>query len=276
MATVEVPVTSAALIDSRTARLARERRRRRRLRMLPWISVVLLLVLWQVVGASINPIFLSTPTKVAGAMGDMVRSHELLTNTWVTLWTFMIGLALGLVLGAPLGIFLGRTPAAAALIDVQVRILYSVPVIALFPLFILWFGLGVKLRLVSIFLSAVLPIVINAESGVRSVDPGLVELARVYGARRSEIFRKIVTPATVPFLASGFKIAIGRTIVTTIGIELLTSQEGLGGLMAYYGNQLQTAQYFAPLVVAAVLSLLMYWAGDLVERRFSAWRPQLV
>lgn len=274
MATVDVPA-AAALAGSRAARLARERRRRLRLRLLPWISVVLLLVLWELVGRSINPIFLSTPTKVAGAMGDMVRSHELLTNTWVTLWTFLAGLALGVAIGAPLGIFLGRTPAAAALLDVQVRILYSLPVIALFPLFILWFGLGVKLRLVSIFLSAVLPVLISAESGVRSVDPTLVELARVYGARRREVFWKVVTPATVPFLASGFKIAIGRTIVTTIGIELLTSQEGLGGLMAYYGNQLQTAQYFAPLVVAAALSLLMYWLGDVVERRFSAWRPQL-
>jgi NitT/TauT family transport system permease protein len=270
------PAGSSALDDSRSARIARERRRRLRLRVLPWISVLLLLVVWQIVGNSINPIFLSTPTKVAGAMNDMVRSHELLTNTWVTLWTFLVGLALGMLIGAPLGILLGRTPAAAALVDVQVRILYSLPVIALFPLFILWFGLGVKLRLVSIFLSAVLPVIINAEDGVRSVDPALVELGRVYGARRSEIFRKIVTPATVPFLASGFKIAIGRTIVTTIGIELLTSQEGLGGLMAYYGNQLLTAQYFAPLVVAAALSLLMYWIGDIVERRFSAWRPQLV
>jgi NitT/TauT family transport system permease protein len=276
MAQTVVATTAAdALAQSRLARLERGRRRRRLLRALPWLSVVLLLILWQIVGASVNPIFLATPIKVAQAMADMIGTHELLTNTWVTLWTFMVGLVLGVIVGAPLGMVLGRTPAAAAMVDVQVRILYSIPVIALFPLFILWFGLGVKLRLISIFLSAVLPIVISVESGVRSVDPTLIELGHVYGARRREIFRKIVAPATVPFLASGFKIAIGRTLVTTIGIELLTSQEGLGGLMSFYGNQLQTAQYFAPLVVAALLSLAMYWVGDVVERRFSAWRPAL-
>jgi NitT/TauT family transport system permease protein len=274
-ATFDTMTDTAALAESRRARLARAQRRRRVIRVLPWASVLVLLVGWQLVGRSINPIFLSTPTQVAQATADMVGTHELISNTWVTLWTFLVGLALGMLIGAPLGMVLGRSPVAASLLDVQVRLLYSLPVIALFPLFILWFGLGVKLRLISIFLSAVLPVIINAEAGVRSVDPTLVELGQVYGARRREIFRKIVAPATVPFLASGFKIAIGRTIVTTIGIELLTSQEGLGGLMAFYGNQLQTARYFAPLAVAAALSLLMYWVGDRVERHFSAWRPQL-
>ncbi len=224
-ATFDTITDTAALAESRRARLARAQRRRRVIRVLPWASVLVLLVGWQLVGRSINPIFLSTPTQVAQATADMVGTHELISNTWVTLWTFLVGLALGMLIGAPLGMMLGRSPVAASLLDVQVRLLYSLPVIALFPLFILWFGLGV--------------------------------------------------PATVPFLASGFKIAIGRTIVTTIGIELLTSQEGLGGLMAFYGNQLQTARYFAPLAVAAALSLLMYWVGDRVERHFSAWRPQL-
>jgi NitT/TauT family transport system permease protein len=241
-------------------------------RILPTVSVLMLLAAWQIIGSRINPIFLSTPVKVVQAGKDLIENGELLPNTWISFWTFVVSLFGGLVLGAPIGILMGRYQVLSKLLGVQVRLFYSLPIIALFPLFILWFGLGVKLRLLSIFLAAFLPIVMSAEAGVRNVDRTLIEVATVYGSRPSELFRKIIAPASVPFIAAGFKIAIGRAIVTTIGIELLNAQEGLGGLMSKYGNQFQTARYFAPLVVAAAMSIVMYVIGDWVERRFSSWR----
>jgi ABC-type nitrate/sulfonate/bicarbonate transport system permease component len=135
----------------------------------------------------------------------------------------------------------------------------------------LWFGVGIPFRLVVIVLAALLPAAIAAEAGVMSVDPGYLEVGAVFGATEREMLRKIIIPATVPFIATGFKIAIGRTIVTTVAVELLTSNNGLGGLLSFYGNQLQTASYFVPLVLVVVLALIVYWAGDLVERRFSSW-----
>lgn len=252
--------------------MAALRRRRNQARLLTTLSVVALLVGWQVAGIFIDPLFLPQPTAVVESFFELAGDGKIGSATWVTFWTFVVALMGGILLGSPVGILLGYYPTVGSLLNIQVRILYSIPVIALFPLFILWFGLGVELRLVSILLSALLPAIINAESGVRSVDRTLIEVAKVYGATQSELFRKIIVPATVPFIAAGFKIAIGRAIVTTVAIELISSQEGLGGQMAFYGNQLQMANYFVPLVIAALLSLSMYLVGDLVERRFSAWR----
>jgi NitT/TauT family transport system permease protein len=243
----------------------------------PIASVAALLVVWQIVGSHINPIFLSTPVKVGQAVGSLSEHSSvgtLWTNAFLTVWTFLAGLLAGMVLGTPLGIAMGRYQRLARLLDVQVRIAYSIPVIALFPLFILWFGTGIPLRMPVIFLSAFLPAIINAEAGVVSVDTTLIEVGRVFGATEWELFRKIIVPGTAPFIAAGFQQAIGRALVTTVGVELLTSQTGLGGLMAYYGNQLATPDYFAPLVVVAVAGLLVYWLGDVVERRFASWRPK--
>jgi len=161
----------------------------------------------------------------------------------------------------------------SSLTDVPVRIFYTLPTIALFPLFIVWFGVGTGFRLAIVFLSGVFAIWINVQTGVRSVDPVLIEVARVFGAKEREVFVKMILPATVPFIAAGFKLAIGRAMVTTIAVELLSSVQGLGGLMSFYGNSFKYAEYFAPLVVVAVFSLIVFEIGDRVERHFSRWRP---
>jgi ABC-type nitrate/sulfonate/bicarbonate transport system permease component len=239
----------------------------------PWLSILAILVAWQVVGSRLNPIFLSTPERVAVALLDQMQNGEILKNFQQTALTFLVALAAGLVVGAPLGIVMGRYRVAESSLEIVVRILYSVPAIALFPLFVLAIGLGNTMRGTVVFLSCVLPIAMNAQSGVKSVEGALLDVAKVFGGREREIFTKIILPGTVPFLAGGFKIAIGRAVVTTVAMEMLTSTGGLGGMMSYYSNQLLTAQYEAPLIAVVVLSLFVYWLGDLVERRFSAWRP---
>jgi ABC-type nitrate/sulfonate/bicarbonate transport system permease component len=229
-------------------------------------------VAWQIVGARISPIFLSTPTAIATAFVQLLGSGVLYQATLVTFWTFSLGLMAGVTLGSLLGILLGRYWALAASVRLIFRILYSIPIIALFPLFILWIGPGVELRLTSIFLASLLPALISSEAGVQSVDRSLLEAGVVFGARERELFWKIIVPATVPFVAAGFKVAIGRAIVTTVAVEILTSQSGLGGLMSLFGNQLQTANYFGALIIVAIISLSVFALGDTVEARFSRWR----
>jgi ABC-type nitrate/sulfonate/bicarbonate transport system permease component len=239
----------------------------------PWLSIAVILIVWQLVGSHLNPIFLSTPTKTSVALVHQLRDGELPGNFRQTALTFLVGLGSAFIVGAPLGILMGRYRVVESLLEIVVRILYSVPAIALFPLFILAFGINDAMRAVVVFLSSVFPIAINAQSGVKSVESALIDVARVFGGREREIFVKIMLPGTVPFLAGGFKIAIGRAIVTTVAVEMITSSTGLGGMMAYYSNQLLTAQYESPLIATVLLSLFLYWLGDLVERRFSAWRP---
>ncbi len=243
-------------------------------RVYPWVSIAVVLALWQIVGSRINPILISTPTAAFAAFLEQVQNGEMQQGFWQTAYTFLIGLFAGLILGAPLGVLMGRYRLVESALEIIVRILYSVPAIALFPLFILAFGFGDQMKIVVVFLACVLPIAMNAQAGVKSVDKALIDVAKVFGGNERELFTKIILPGTVPFLAGGFKIAIGRAIVTTVAVEMITTGGGLGGMMSYYSNQLLTAQYFAPLIATVILSLLVYALGDVVERRFSAWRPQ--
>lgn len=239
----------------------------------PFVTIAVILALWQVIGSNLNPIFLSTPHRVAMALWELTSSGELPKNLWLTVRVFIVGLAAAVAIGVPAGLVAGRYSLVSKHTDVAVRTFYSLPSIALFPLFIVWFGIGVEFRLALVFFSGVFPLIITTQAGVKSVDPVLVDVARISGANERQIFLKIVTPSVVAFIAAGFKLSIGRAIVTTVAIEMLTSAVGLGGMMAIYGNYFQTAKYFAPLIAVAALSLLAYWFGDRIERHFSKWRP---
>lgn len=245
-----------------------------RLKIYPWISIFVILLLWQVVGARLNPVLLSTPTAAMSSFVDQLKTGELITAFGQTAFTFLIALAAGVVVGAPLGILMGRSRAIESALEIVVRILYSLPAVALFPLFILAFGFGDAMKIIVVFLACVLPIAMNAQAGVKNVESALIDVARVFGGTERELFTKIILPGTVPFLAGGFKIAIGRAIVTTVAVEMITTGGGLGGMMSYYSNQLLTAQYEAPLIATVLLSLAVYALGDAVERRFSSWKPQ--
>jgi NitT/TauT family transport system permease protein len=239
----------------------------------PFVTIAVILVLWQIIGGSLNPIFLSTPQRVAGAFVQLMASGELLRNFWQTLSTFSLGVLLAMVVGVPCGLLAGRYRAVGNYTEAAIRIFYALPVIALFPLFIVWFGVANEFRLAIVFLAGVFPVWINAQAGVKSIDATLIEVARVFGAREREILTKIIAPATIPFVAAGFKLAIGRAMVTTIAVELLTSTKGLGGMMGFYGNSFKTAEYFAPLILVALFSLLAFEVGERVERHYSRWRP---
>lgn len=240
----------------------------------PMLTILVVLIAWQYFGARKDPILFSTPTRISKAFVDLAESGDLYRESWRTTSTFLVGLGISMAVGVPLGLLSGRYRGIRDYTEVAVRILYATPTIALFPLFIVWFGVGNTFRLALVISAATFPIVINAQAGVRSVEQGLVEVATTFGAKEREIFTKIVVPATVPFIAAGFKLAIGRAIVITVGMEMLTSINGLGGMMASYGNQFRTDYYFAPLMVVIAISLLAFALGDWVERRFSRWRPQ--
>lgn len=239
----------------------------------PLVSVVVLLILWQIIGSQLNPIFLSTPVLVGHAFWELTVSGELLRNFVITVQIFIAGLALATVVGIPLGLIAGRYTVVSQHSDIVIRTFYSLPTIALFPLFIVWFGINEGFRLALVFFSGVFPLIITSQAGVRSVDPVLIDVARIAGANERDVFLKIVVPSVLAFIAAGFKLAIGRAIITTVAMELLTSIRGLGGMMSLYGNNFQTAKYFAPLIATTALSFAAFWFGDRLERRFSKWRP---
>ena len=170
-------------------------------------SLVLTFAVWEWYGRGVDPVFFSYPTAILSAVPDMVRSGELQTNFFASIQSMAIGLSLAVVFGTLLGLLMGRYRFFDQLLDVQISALYATPNVALIPLIILWFGLGLTAKVTIIFLAGFFPIVINTHAGVRNVSRGLVEVALASApatAARSPTARVPSTPAaaSAPALAA--------------------------------------------------------------------------
>lgn len=238
------------------------------------VSGIVFLTIWQAIGMATNPLFLPTPLEVVAAIPVVYTKGELLANLLSSFGILGAGFMLSLVLGITLGIVIGRYEFASNFSDLYINVFYAMPVVALIPLFMIWFGIGDTAKIMIVFLSGFFPILMNAEAGVRSVDYTLIEVARSLGAKESEIVSKIVLPGAVPFIMTGIRVAIGRAIVGLIVAELFLALSGLGALLAYYGAYYQTANYFVPLLILAAISVTMTEAARLVEKKFTSWKVE--
>eukprot|EP01037_Dinobryon_pediforme_P006600 gene6600-6669_t len=180
------------------------------------LSVVTALVLWEVFGSKVNPIFGSHPIAIAQAALELSASGAIWKALWESLQPFLLGYGAAIVVGAPLGLLLGRYRGFEALFGIYVTAGYAMPLVALVPLLTLWLGLGFAVKVAIIFLMAVFPVCINTWLGVRAVPQTLIDVGRALVAPDSVILRRIVLPATLPYIVAGMKLAIGRAVVAMI------------------------------------------------------------
>ena len=236
------------------------------------LSLLVTLAVWEWYGRGVDPIFLSYPTAILAAIPGMITSGELPSAFMASLGGLAVGLGISIVVGVALGLLTGRYRTLDYLTDVQISALYSTPTVGLLPLLVLWFGLGGVAKIMLIFLAAFFPIIVNTHSGVRNISRNLVEVAQAEGANEFQIFMKIIVPASLPFIMTGIRLAIGRAVVGMVVGEYFTSVDGLGGAIVTYGNSFATAKLFVVLIVLAVLGIALTEAVRLVERRAAPWK----
>lgn len=235
-------------------------------------SLAVVGVTWQIVGSRLNPIFLSTPTAVFKAGVALVANGELPAAMLVSLGVVFAGFGVAILVGVPLGLAMGRSRTVEYLLDPYVNALYVVPRIALIPLIIVWLGLGIPAQIAVVFDTSVFPILISTHTGVRNVSSNLIETARSFGAGESELVRKIILPASVPFIMSGLRLGIGQAIIGMIVAQMFLGISGMGFMLVNYGNQFATNYVFVIVVALAVLGVLLTEMVRLLESRFSHWR----
>ena len=235
-------------------------------------SLALTFAVWEWYGRGVDPVFFSYPTAILAAVPDMVRSGELQTNFLASIQSMAIGLSLAVVFGTLLGLLMGRYRFFDQLLDVQISALYATPNVALIPLIILWFGLGLTAKVTIIFLAGFFPIVINTHAGVRNVSRGLVEVAMAEAANQLQIFTKIVIPASLPFIATGIRLAMGRAVVAMVVAEMFTAVAGLGGAIVSYGNAFATNKLFVIIIVLALLGVSLTESVRWIECRIAPWK----
>jgi ABC-type nitrate/sulfonate/bicarbonate transport system permease component len=241
-------------------------------RLVGAVAVAVFLIAWQLYGASINPIFLATPSAVAAAFVELIQSGELWAAILKSLQGLAIGFALAIVAGILLGILMGRYRTVNAIFDPFVTLLYATPIVALIPLIMLWFGLNLEAKVVIIFESCFFPIVINTLAGVRNVSRSMVDVARAYGASDRQVMTKVVLPSSVPFVMAGIRLAVGRGVVGMVVAEFFTALSGLGSMIIVYQNSFATAKLFVPVITISVMGLALTAAARRLEQRLAPWK----
>jgi len=239
------------------------------------MAVSFVLAVWELFGRDVNPIFGSYPSAIAVAFWDLILSGDLLRALLQSMQAFLAGYALAVVVGVPLGLLIGRWRVLEAAIGVFVTAAYAMPLVALVPLLILWFGLGFTVKAAVVFLMAVFPIIINTWLGVRAVPKTLIEVGKSFVASDFTILRRIVLPATIPYIMAGIKLAVGRGVVAMVIAEFFTAISGLGAIIINAANSFDTARMFVPVFVLMVLATALNSFVGWIERKVAPWQGEM-
>jgi len=271
----------AETIASPTARPATARRRRARRgkaslaqrQVLTWLSVAIGIAIWQFVGGVVvkNSLFLATPSQTVFALVKLAETGTLWHHSWVSFQEFIIGFTLAVVVGIPVGLATASSSRAAAMVNPWVSGIYATPIIALAPLLILWFGLGIWSKVAVVISVVVFPVIINTDAGLRATDKQLVEAVRSFGATRMQIFFKVSLPSALPFILAGLRLGVGRGLIGVVVGELFGAKAGLGFLITQAAEIFNMPQLFAGVVVFAAAGIVFTSIFQVLERRLVPW-----
>jgi NitT/TauT family transport system permease protein len=222
---------------------------------------------WHVLSSTIvDPFWISSPLMVVERLWRIILNGDLFWHASATVWQALLGLGLGLVVGFGCGLVLSRYPRLAAAVDPYVMGLYSLPRIALAPLFILWFGIGLLSKVMMVFSFVVFIFLLNTMEGMRGVDRDLVDLMRSMRASPAFIARRVQLPSMLPWLFAAARISVGLALIGSVLGELLGANRGLGWYVEHASGRLDTTGVFAGLTALMIIAVLMNQAVNLLER----------
>ncbi len=239
------------------------------------LSMLIFLVLWEAVvrAGLVNPLFSSSPSRIVAAAVEMFADGSIWGHLRVSATEFFSGFALAIVVGVPLGILMGWYSRVNAVLEPFVSALYATPRIALLPLVVIWFGIGLASKVAIVFLGAIFPILVNTITGVRTIDADFIKVARSFGASDRQMFATVALPSSVPMLLTGLRLGLGHALVGIVVGEMYGATQGLGYLIAVAGARFQTDKVMVGIILIAGLGVALTELLRAIERRFERWRP---
>src|SRR5690348_5959263 len=232
---------------------------------------LLILIVWELAGPYIDPIFFSYPSKIAVAFYDLTVSGDLPYYLGQSLQVMVLGLGCAIVVGIPLGVAMARIHRLDWALDLPLNALYATPLVALVPVLVLWFGIYLKTKIIVVFLFAIFPILINTYQGVRECDQNMLEVARSFRSSERQVWQDVLLPFALPYIAAGIRLAIGRGLVGMVIAEFYTAISGLGFMITRYANNFEMDKTFVPVIVLMVLGISLTAALKSIERRIAPW-----
>ncbi len=238
-------------------------------------TVIFVLAVWQAIASAriVPPLFLPGPFAIWEAFVAYVADGSIWTDLAASGLELIYGYGLAIIVALPLGLLMGWYRRVNMSLDPIVNFMNAMPRIALVPLLIIWFGIGIWSKVAVIFLSSIFPILINTQAGIRNLDAGWIKAARSFGGSDLQLFRTVALPGAVPFILTGMRIGVGHALIGVVVGELVAARAGIGLMMATAGAGFQTAKVFAGLMIVSLAGVFLVGMISLVERRFQAWRP---
>jgi NitT/TauT family transport system permease protein len=234
---------------------------------------IAILFVWQ--GASgrlVDNFFISNPLDVMQRLVQWTTSGSIFLHIWATFYATVVGFFVGAAVGLVLGIWLGVSPFMNRLLSPYLWALNALPKVALAPLFVLWFGLGIESKIALAAVLVLFLVFLNTLAGVREVDQDLIDSARLMRATRMQVISKVIVPSALSWVFAGLKISVPYALIGAVLGEMIAANRGLGYLVQYSGSQFDTAGVFAVLIVIALLAVALNSAVEIVQSRMERWR----
>lgn len=238
------------------------------------LALVAALAIWQAIsGPLANPLYFSDPVSVGQQLWAWVSDGTLVRHTWITVQEVFAGYALGVITGALAGYLLASTRLIYDIFEPFMMALYSIPNVALAPLFIVWFGIGIDMKIILAAVSVFFLVFLNTAAGVRDVDRGLIDAVRLMGGTRRDVAFKVILPGSVGGLITGLKVSIPFALIGAVIGELVASNQGLGYLVNDSAAQFNTAGVFAAVSVLAALAIVLKFIVGVLFSKTDRWKP---
>lgn len=246
--------------------------------LLPALLLVGLIGTWQVTASTgaledvlnLPSILVPSPLEVVEALSH--NRHLYTENAWVTLREMLLGLALALAIGLAIGYAMHLSRVARDTLNPLIVASQTVPILAVAPIFVVWFGFGVWPKVAVIALVCFFPIAVSVLSGLSSVDPQAIKMMRTLDASRRQILRHVESPAALPSFFTGVKIAFVFAPVAAVFGEWVGATRGLGHAILYDNAQLRTPNLFGDIALLSIMALALFGLLALIERRVVTWR----
>jgi NitT/TauT family transport system permease protein len=237
------------------------------------LVAAIILALWSLATWRFGTYWVSSPWAVAIRFVETIASGELIRHAGYTLTEAAAGTLIGGVPAVLLPLLLRRHPVMIAILDPFMVGGYGAPKLALAPLFILWFGIGIESKVALVAITVFFIVYFSTQAGIRALDAKLVVMAQVMGASERQVARHIVFPGAVPYIFTGFRIAMPYSIGGAVIAELLSANRGLGYLIQLGAMNFDTTGIFVALTATACIVFIGNWSVNAVERRLLRWRP---
>ena len=242
--------------------------------LLPGIVTVVLweLAAWEWPGVAR---LVSQPTEIARGIFDVVSTGTIWPHFDATLREMAAGYAIGAITGVTLGLLCGRIKLLGDILNPYITVFNGIPKVALAPVFVIWFGIGLMSKIAIILTMVFFVVFINTFAGMRSVNEDYVAIVRIMGASSRQVVREVFLPATLPFIIVGLRAGIPFSVIGAVVGEFIASTKGLGFFINYHQGTYDTNGIFVGVSILALLVVVLDSLLSLLERRLLKWRPEV-